>query len=111
MRHLVLAASIVFLAAPAFAQNRPSDLQPLPEPPPPPPGVVDTGAEPQVTIVKRGQDKVEEFRVNGKLYMMRVTPPRGKPYYLVDRQGNGTFTRQGGGDSGLQVPQWVIGTF
>ena len=35
--------------------------------------------EPQVTITRRGEDKVEEFRIRGKLYMVRVTPPMGCP--------------------------------
>jgi hypothetical protein len=108
----LLATLLVVLALPAAAQQRPGGLQPIPEPPPPPPGMADPSMEPQVTIIKRGEDKVEEFRVRGKLYMIRVTPPHGKPYYLVDRQGNGAWARQDALDSGsLAVPQWVIGTF
>lgn len=97
---------------PAAAQNRPADLQPLPEPPPPPPGMADADLEPQVTIKKRGEDKVEEYRVNGKLYMIKVTPPHGTPYYLVDPKGDGGFVREevGGGKS-LSVPMWVIHSF
>ena len=44
--------------------------------------------EPQITITKRGNDQVEEHRVNGKLYMMKVTPNHGVPYYLVDDDGS-----------------------
>jgi hypothetical protein len=108
-----LAALLICCAfvLPAAAQTRPADLQPLPEPPPPPSGMVDAGPEPQVTIVKRGQDKVEEFRVNGRLYMMKVTPPHGKPYYLIDNQGDGKWSRHDGIETGLRVPMWVIGTF
>lgn len=97
----------------AAAQQRPADLQPLPEPPPPPPGMADPSLEPQVTIRKRGEDRVEEFRVNGKLYMIKVTPPHGTPYYLIDRKGDGGFTREetGVGDKGISVPMWVIHTF
>lgn len=106
-----LALCIAAVALPAAAQNRPADLQPLPEPPPPPPGVVDPSLEPQVTIVRRGQDKVEEYRVKGKLYMMKVTPPHGKPYYLVDEQGDGTWARRDATETGLRVPMWVILSF
>ena len=104
--------SVLLLAAalPAVAQNRPPDLQPIPEPPPAPPGVLDA-MEPQVTIVKRGQETVEEFRINGKLYLMKVTPSHGIPYYLIESKGDGTWARQESIDSGLRVPQWVIGTF
>jgi hypothetical protein len=67
--------------------------------------------EPQVTIIKRGEDKVEEYRMNGKLYMLKVTPPHGVPYYLIDNAGDGAWMRQDSLDSGLRVPMWVIGTF
>lgn len=112
----VVALLTAFIALPAAAQADPKPplppkLEPLPEPPPPPPGF-DAGAEePQVTIIKQGDDKVEEHRVNGKLYMIKVTPPHGVPYYLVDDRGDGTWARQEPADTGVRVPMWVIGTF
>lgn len=106
---LLLAAT---LCLPAAAQvGRPADLQPVPEPPAPPPGMTDESLEPQVTIRKQGQDVVEEFRLNGKLYMIKVTPAHGTPYYLVDRRGDGVMSRQDTLDSGLSVPMWVIKKF
>ncbi len=101
----------VLTALPAAAQKLPADLQPLPEPPPPPAGMaLDAGLEPQVTIVKRGDDRVEEYRMNGKLYMLKVTPAHGVPYYLLDEKGDGVMSRQEI-DTHLRVPMWVIGTF
>ena len=104
-------AALIF-AATAWAQQ-PRQLEPLPEPPPPPPGLeLDPALEPQVTITKKGEDTVEEYRVNGRLYKIRVTPARGEPYLLIDPTGEGSFVRQEGpGNPGLSVPQWVIGTF
>ncbi|NOT20357.1 MAG: DUF2782 domain-containing protein [Sideroxydans sp.] len=67
--------------------------------------------EPQVTITKQPVQKVEEFRANGKLYMIKVTPKHGVPYYLVDDKGDGKFARQEGLDSGVRVPRWVIFKF
>jgi hypothetical protein len=93
------------------AQTRPPKLEPLPEPPPPPPGLLNEALEPQVTITRRGEDRVEEFRIGGKLYMQKVTPPHGVPYYLLDQGGNGQWVRQDSKDAGLSVPMWVIGTF
>ena len=111
MRRLLIPL-LFALALPARAQSRPADLQPVPEPPPPPPGYQpDPALEPQVTIIKRGEDRVEEYRINGRLYMVKVTPPHGVPYYLVDDKGDGRMTRQEAMDSGLRVPMWVIGTF
>jgi hypothetical protein len=105
-----LVIALLALALPAAAQKRPADLQPLPEVPPPP-GMVDTPDEPQVTIVKRGEDRVEEYRLNGKLYMMKVTPPHGVPYYLIDEQGSGNWVQRDVADSRLRVPMWVIKRF
>ena len=104
-----------FASTPAMAQTRqrPSNLQPVPEPPPPPKGFeLDNAMEPQVTIVKRGSETVEEYRMGGKLYMMKVTPAGGSaPYYLVDNNGDGTFARQSPHDTGLRPPMWVIHQF
>jgi hypothetical protein len=109
----VLALLFSLVALPAVAQTRPADLQPLPEPPPPPGMVDDAQLEPQVTIKRRGDDRVEEYRVNGKLYMIKITPPHGTPYYLIDPKGDGGFIRddQGVGDRKLAVPMWVIRSF
>lgn len=109
LRSLVLLA-LTALALPAAAQNRPPNLQPVPEPPPPP-RALDDALEPQVTIIRRGEDQVEEYRMNNKLYMLKVTPPHGTPYYLIDQRGDGSFIRHNIQDSGLRVPMWVIGTF
>jgi hypothetical protein len=65
---------------------------------------------PQITIRRDGKNRVEEYRISGKLYMVKVTPPNGIPYFLVDRGGNGQFVNEGPGEP-LAVPQWVIGRF
>ncbi|MDD3352987.1 DUF2782 domain-containing protein [Zoogloea sp.] len=107
-RALCTAALLIVLAVPAWAQQ-PQNLEPLPEPPPPPPGLeLDQEVEPQVTITKKGEDTVEEFRVNGQLYMIKVTPPNGPAYYLYDDVGNGDFSRRSAHDEGVRVPRWVI---
>jgi len=51
---------------------------------PPPPKVIEGEPmeEPQVTIRKKGTETIEEYRINGELYMMKVTPEGGVPYYL-----------------------------
>ena len=107
----VFFAAALAVALPAAAQDR-SKAQPIPEPPPPPPGMeLDPALEPQVTILKRGEDTVEEYRVAGKLYMIKVTPPGGKPYYLIDERGDGKFARKEAHDSGIRPPMWVIHQF
>jgi len=109
----LLAALLLAIVLPVAAQqSKPPVLQPLPEPPPPPPGQeLDPSLEPQVTIQKRGTDMVEEYRINGRLYMIKITPARGAPYYMVDQLGNGIFARQDSFDSGIRPPMWVIFQF
>ena len=111
---IVVAALLLGVASPVIAQSdeKPPALQPLPEPPPPPVGAEsEPSLEPQVTILKRGEDVVEEYRMNGRLYMIKVTPRHGTPYYLVDREGNGVFNRQDSLGTDIQPPMWVIFTF
>ena len=113
MRRLkALVALLLIAAAPVFAQDK-NYRQPLPAVPPPPPEMIpfDAALEPQVTIKKREGDTVEEFRVSGKLYMIKVTPSHGVPYYLMDRQGDGNFANMETLTAPVSVPQWVIGTF
>ena len=105
MRQL-LAALLFSLPLIGFAAE-PNNLQPLPTAPPPP-GATNDNIEPQITSKQKGTSKVEEYRLDGRLYMIKVTPAKGKPYYLVDSHGNGQFSRQDSFDSGVQPPMWVI---
>jgi hypothetical protein len=92
----------------AADQPKPPDLQALP---PPTLDANEAVDEPQVTITKQTGQTVEEFRVAGKLYMIKITPKVGKPYYLVDDRGDGKFARQESTDSGIRPPRWVIHNF
>jgi hypothetical protein len=97
----------------AFAQKPvPDNLEPLP-PPPTITGTPDTVAsdEPEVTITTQTDQTVEEYRSGGKLYMIKITPKHGVPYYLIDERGDGKFKRQESLDSGLRVPRWIIHRF
>ena len=114
MRHLI--AALLFASAiPVLAQTaqRPPNLQPVPEPPPPPAGMeLDPALEPQVTIINRQNDTVEEYRIGGKLYMVKVIPKGGEPpYYMIDDRGDGRFSRMDTHDTGVRPPMWVIHSF
>lgn len=107
---LIFLVSLLFAAGVGAQQKRP-DLQPLPEPPPPP-GLSDPELEPRVTIRKRDGDTIEEFRVGGRLVMIRVTPAHGIPYVLTDSKGDGLFTnRRDSLEAPPSVPMWVLFTF
>ena len=67
------------------------------------------GIEPEVTIIRQQDRTIEEYRVNGQLYMIKVTPSKGYPYYLVDGDGDGNLeTRRNELDPRILVPSWVI---
>jgi hypothetical protein len=55
------------------------------------------------------EDVISEFRINGQLYMIRITPTKGVPYYLVDSDGDGQLeTRWNDLASDLLIPAWVL---
>jgi hypothetical protein len=99
---------LLLAALPVWAQQ--GDLQPLPVVPPPPPEMeaFDAALEPQVTIIKRETETREEYRIKGKLYMVKVTPAVGPAYYLVDRHGDGHFVEADPTQPSIKPPMWVI---
>lgn len=106
---LVLALALPLMAV---AADKAPKLEPLPEAPPPPNGLDQApDAEPQVTITKKGADTIEEYRINGELYMMKVTPAHGKPYYLMKEDQEGGWSRLDGPNPPLIVPKWVLFNF
>lgn len=108
MRLLSLLLLSGFSLAAFAAKPVPDNLEPLP-PPPAMDGAPDD--EPAVTIIKQTEQTVEEFRAGGRLYMIKITPKVGKPYYMVDDRGDGKFSRQESLDSGVRPPRWVIHRF
>jgi hypothetical protein len=100
---------LMLAASAALAQSRPPNLEPLPEPPPPPP--IPGPDDPRVRIPVQQADLVEEIREGGRVVMLKVTPPGGKPYYLVDTTGSGAWQRRESLEEGLRVPMWPLRTF
>lgn len=86
--------------------------QEAPTPPPLPAQAVDPlpGEElqPEVTIIRRGQDVIEEYRVDGQLYMVKITPSRGLPYYLIDSDGDGSLETRRNELDNPEVVKWRI---
>lgn len=103
---------VTFLAAQLAFAEAPGDLQNVPEaaPEPPPPMEDGQALEPEVTIVQRKDAIVEEHRINGRLYEVKITPKYGKPYYLVDQDGDGRLESRISNlqDQNYVIPQWVI---
>jgi len=102
---------ILLLPVLAKAAGQPDNLQPLPDAPPPPPGVTDANEEPEITITKKGENTVEEYRIHGELYMQKITPAHGVPYYLMKEDQEGGWSRSDGPNPPLVVPKWILFRF
>ena len=76
--------------------------------PSPPPFAADPELEPQVTIIRRDTETVEEVRIGGELKFVRVTPRHGRTYYLVPDSNGQQFIRRDSLDTALKVPMWVL---
>ena len=110
---LPFAACLLALAVTASAQKAPPpNLEALPEAPPPPPEIAnDPELTPKVTVIHKDTETIEEFRVKGRLTMVKVTPKIGKPYYLVADGADGGWVRHDSLDTGLKVPMWLLFSF
>ncbi|MGI9211584.1 MAG: DUF2782 domain-containing protein [Methylococcaceae bacterium] len=87
-----------------------AETNPVPDPPDLPPAV-ESGVplEPDVTITRRGQEVVEEYRIKGRLYMVKVKPKVGPSYYMLDSDGDGNMdVRRSDLEKDMQIPQWVL---
>jgi len=116
MRRLSLLLLAGTCALGALADERSGSL---PEPPPPvqnyqappkPPADEETIPEPEIVITTHGEDRYEEYRIAGRLYMIKVIPKVGKPYYLIDNEGRGDFSRSDAVPR-ISPPMWVIKRF
>ncbi|HRK78889.1 MAG TPA: DUF2782 domain-containing protein [Thiobacillus sp.] len=107
MRYPVVLLTLMLsgLAVAATPPEHPPGLKPVPD------GAPGPGDAPAVTIKPSSQGRVVEYRANGKLYMLKVIPRVGKPYFLIDQKGDGQFARQDSLDSGMRPPMWVVKEF
>jgi len=109
-RHIALTVLIFLASALSAKDNSGRELDAVP-PPPDIPDPVESGQpiEPDVTIIRKDEAVIEEYRVNGILYMVKITPDTGAPYYLLDQDGDGSMeTRTGGIKKNPDVPQWIL---
>lgn len=78
--------------------------------PPDLPDPVESGQalEPEVTIIRKDDATITEYRINGNLYKVKVVPFVGRPYYLIDRDGDGVMEGRSSIYDDIIVPQWVL---
>ena len=102
---LLMLPLLLALAAQDTAPAEPVQEAPIPD------KVVAEGAKedpPAVSIRVEGNgDRVEEYRQNGRIYMVKVTPSRGPAYYLMDTDGNGKLNRDDR-DPRVSPVHWTI---
>jgi hypothetical protein len=105
MPGLALAQADGSSADPAAIAPSDAGEAPVPEkivlPPPP-------EAAPAVSIRTDGSgDVVEEYRLNGQIYMVKVRPVRGLPYTLMDTNGDGRLDAQDG-EGPVRPVYWTL---
>ena len=64
--------------------------------------------EPDVTIIESDKETIHQYSINGQVYMVKVIPRNGPPYYLLDTDGDGVMDVQPDGPRDVAVPQWVL---
>jgi hypothetical protein len=106
-----IAALMLPLAAagPATAQDDDSGMFSLPTPEVPSgPYPGDSVSAPEVTIRETETEVIYEYRVRGRVYMVRIDPIAGPPYYLLDTDGDGTLDVQQQDVPDMALPQWLL---
>lgn len=100
---LLIIALLLTYTTTAIGQDEgepPADpAAPPPIPPPIPPKITGEQVEPSVVIRKEEDKLVEEYSINGNIYMVRVTPENGPPYYYLDEDGDGQLELQPGDEA------------
>ncbi len=111
MRRFLLLGLLLFGSfAQADEPAEPKDLSPVPEPPQMPKKVQDNEPmEPDITIIRKEKKIIHEYRRAGKLYMVKVIPDVGPPYYFIDTNGDGKMdVRRSDLDRTIDVQQWQL---
>lgn len=103
----------LLILLPTFAWAEDSSLEQPPAMPEPPelPAPVQSGEEmePDITIIRKGKDTIQEYRRNGRLYMVKVQPDVGPPYYLLDTNGDGRMdVKKNDLDKTSNIHQWLL---
>ena len=86
-------AVMILLSGSVPAQDDLAKPPPIPpadaEDVPIPPKIQDEQIVPTVTIREEEERMIEEYRLDGQIYMVKVTPKGGIPYYYIDTDGDG----------------------
>lgn len=65
--------------------------------------------EPSIKIESYENRTTEEYSVNNNVYMIKITPTVGAPYYLVDPDGTGDMEwKRETDDKYMAPPRWTL---
>ena len=95
---LLLVVALAYASAANGQDENDASTDPA-APPPIPPKITGEQVEPSVVIRKDEDKLVEEYSLNGKVYMVRITPKIGPPYYYLDEDGDGQLELQPGDEA------------
>jgi hypothetical protein len=107
-RFLLLISLLFCISYNAFAEQTKPAI--IPEPPELPAQIVSgENMSPDITITRDAKEDITEYRVNGQLYMVKISPKNAPAYYLVDTDGDGELeTQHSDLQKGMNIPQWLI---
>ena len=122
MKHAAAPALLLLaLALPASAQDAPpppaspSDQPAAPAgggfldaPASPSSPVTGEAVEPEITIREGANETIYEYRVRGRMYMVKIQPRIGPAYYMIDTNGDGTLDQRSSVPMDINVNQWVL---
>ncbi len=103
MRILVFAAASLAGAASADESRQAVEAPPLP-----PQLQSGEALEPEVTIRRTDKETIYEYRLSGRLVLVRVQPVSGPPYYFIDTNGDGALEYRPGEPVRDDINMWVI---
>ncbi len=90
---IAVISAMILLPGSLLAQEDLAKPPPIPpadtEDVPIPPKIQEEQIVPTVTIREEDERMIEEYRLNGQVYMVKVTPKGGIPYYYIDTNGDG----------------------
>lgn len=64
--------------------------------------------QPEVRIIRKKDTVIEEYRVNGHLRFVKITPSSGSPYYMVDTDGDGVLETREDDLANPPINQWIL---
>ncbi len=67
--------------------------------------------EPTVTVYSEADREIEEYRLRGRLFAMRVKVKQAPSYWLIDLDGSGRMVPGQGIGTSISMPQWVLKEF